>query len=428
VSRTTSLPEGIRAHRSGSLEARYGGKSLGTFSDLDAAVVARANAKMDAKAGRRVRRGTTSDPSLHDATQKAKDRIAKARAAGTIRQGTFDQKVKELRPWERGGWQAIDGDGFVICDARLSQLRAGDVVDWFETRRIAAPSFARKELFALKATLRDSAIMFGAQFDMGILSISPGKRNQRTGRALRVEVLDHFAAAFPDRLQRLPLIVGTVGMRIGEALGLRRDQVDLAYGTIFVPAAGCKEGRDKTIPLTPEEIDLLRDQLASHDSDFVFPRPRGGAYSHWSFWGKVWQPARELAAASWAAAGGAASVFDDLRPHDLRHTAATLMRRAGFDPELAALRLGHADAGWLLMTVYNHPEVDELQQQMQQVVGRGIRASLVPPTPISVASAATASPSPGDAVVIPLRRKSSEGRPVQNARTPIARPAARGSR
>lgn len=388
MSHTTPLQPGLRRLPSGKVQARFNGRSLGVYADEDKALMARKQAEIDHREGRRPRRGRSTDPTLH---AQAEGLLAAERARceqGTIRQGTFNQKAKELRPWLLGSeWTAFDVDGFPFADLRLSQLEPARIGDWYQERRGAAPEAARKELFALKATLRD-ALRYGALFDHGLLALSPGKRNRRTGRALRPDVLAHLADAFPSLLNTLPLFVGTVGLRIGEALTLERDRVDLAYGTIFIPAALCKEGRDKLIPLMPNETELLRGQLLMHDHRYVWPRLRGGCWPHWDFHGKVWQPALNLARASWVAAGGMAQDFHDLRPHDLRHTAATLMRRMDFPADLVAQRLGHADSGWLMLTVYNHPDPDELQAKMIALAGNGILGGN-PPLPPNVVPLAT---------------------------------------
>jgi len=403
----------VRCLPSGQFQARYAKRSLGTFANAEDAILARKLAEGDRRAGRPVRRRGTTDPTLDVAAGLYLQHRDRACRAGDIRTSTLGQEEKDARPWLAGTeWSARDEDGFPIPDYRVSQLTPGMIALRHDERRTVAPEAARKELFRLKAILRHVALA-GASYEPGILALSPGARSSRKGIALRLPELELFANAFPERMRSLPLFCGTVGLRIGEALSLTRDRVDLGAGTVFVPAELCKEDRDKTIPLTAEEVELLRAQLALvTTSAHVWPRPRGGAYDHWSFWGKVWDPARQLAAAATTVAGAGRQPFGDLRPHDLRHTAATLMRRAGFDAELAALRLGHADAGWLLMTLYNHPDPDDLREQMRAVVGAGIRAAaVVPAFPLS----------PGGNV-LPLPPRPTGSAPVRNSRRAAARP------
>jgi hypothetical protein len=77
--------------------------------------------------------------------------------------------------------------------------------------------------------------------------------------------------------------------------------------------------------------------------------------------------------------------------HDLRATAATLMRDAGFSKEEAAARLGHADSGQLLERIY---DVGDRRARMRRAIEtlapQGLRATLAeaPPRPSARPAAA----------------------------------------
>jgi len=47
-------------------------------------------------------------------------------------------------------------------------------------------------------------------------------------------------------------------------------------------------------------------------------------------------------------------VFEGFTFHMLRHTAGSLMARAGMDPAVASERLGHTDGGSLFLSTYRH--------------------------------------------------------------------------
>lgn len=66
--------------------------------------------------------------------------------------------------------------------------------------------------------------------------------------------------------------------------------------------------------------------------------------------------------------------FTGLTCHDLRHTAASLMRQAGMPAELVAERLGHADGGALLLRTYRHVRVGETRVALD-AIGPGLRAA-----------------------------------------------------
>ena len=119
--------------------------------------------------------------------------------------------------------------------------------------------------------------------------------------------------------------MATMGLRIGEAIALKRSHVDLASGLLHVrqsrsrgegdrPLKGratAEEGR--TVPLTDGASQALRAHLAGPVADlggYVFTAPRGGPirYTHWlkRMWNRI-----------------TAEAGVDARPHDLRHSVAT---------------------------------------------------------------------------------------------------------
>jgi integrase len=155
----------------------------------------------------------------------------------------------------------------------------------------------------------------------------------------------------------------------------------------LIPADLCKEGVDETIDLTAEEVTLLREQLLARaaGTSLVFPTKTGRPWRHYQFLRLVWYKARERAADVWREqerfAATAPTPFDGVQPHDLRATAATLMRDAGFTREQAAARLGHADTGQLLDRIY---DVGDRRARMRKAIPEfapdGLRAALAEPT------------------------------------------------
>jgi hypothetical protein len=114
--------------------------------------------------------------------------------------------------------------------------------------------------------------------------------------------------------------------------------------------------------------------------------------------------------------------FTGLTCHDLRHTAASLMRQAGMPAELVAERLGHADGGALLLRTYRHVRVGETRVALD-AIGPALRAAALLTTKRNWVrpSATPAAPNHHGAAT--------RGRNVDDAsRLPRRKPAARACR
>jgi integrase len=257
---------------------------------------------------------------------------------------------------------------------RIDQLSFVEVEDVSVERAAEHPNSAKKELELFKRGLKD-ARRRGQRFDLALLMIDPVKVAARVGVALDLDELERLASWFPEQIARFPEFCGSAALRLGEALGLTDDRVDLKAGQVFIPAAMCKERRDKTVELAAHERALLAEQLVARTpgTSIVFPRAGGrghqpGRWDKADFYTRVWYPARLAAAREWREDQGlgqwASTRFDELVPHDLRHTAISLMAAGGMRPEVIAVRVGHKDGGRLILERYRHLFPDELSAHL----------------------------------------------------------------
>lgn len=251
---------------------------------------------------------------------------------------------------------------------RLDILTVVEVEDAITARATAHPAAAKIELEWFKRALKD-AQRRGQRFDVALLAIPAVRTDGREGVALTLDELQWLGSWFPEPIARFPEIVGSVGLRLGEALSLTDDRINLDHGSLFIPARMCKEGRDKTIELAGFERVLIAQQLLTRPrgARVLFPR---GAES-WSpnyFRAAVWHPARkaisrELREKSklppWEP-----TRFDLIVPHDLRHTAVSMMAAGGMRPEVIARRVGHNDGGRLILERYRHLFPNEMAAQL----------------------------------------------------------------
>ena len=144
------------------------------------------------------------------------------------------------------------------------------------------------------------------------------------------------------------------GLRRGELLGLKWQDVDLDNGIIHVRRqVGRINGKVQEAPLKTKNayrnisigadaISILREKKEKDDnfSEYVFPSPTGGPMSPDSVLNMLH---RVLARAG----------LPEIRFHDLRHTFATLALQNGVDIKTVSGMLGHFSAGFTLDT-YAH--------------------------------------------------------------------------
>lgn len=179
-----------------------------------------------------------------------------------------------------------------------ADLTVGDVQDWMRRRlaRPSTPATVNRILAVLKRVLalavRDGRVYRNVAHEAGRL---PGERPRSRRLSLdelarlRVEMGVHW------RLAELAL---ETGMRQGVQFGLRRESVNLEAARI----------REPFVALTPRAVEILREILAEHDSEWVFPAREGSRHlDARNFCRRVFEPALERAGIA------------DFRWQDLRH-------------------------------------------------------------------------------------------------------------
>lgn len=175
-----------------------------------------------------------------------------------------------------------------------------------------------------------------------------------------------FAAASGDRLEALYVVAVTGGLRLGEILGLRWADIDWDVGTLQVrrsltrtKAKGLGFSEPKTakgrrsVALPAFAIDALRHHKARQneekmlhrdvwdDGDLIFPNEVGRPIERQNLIRRSFKLLLKKAE------------LPDVRFHDLRHTAATLLLRLGEHPKVVQERLGHATIA-VTMDIYSH--------------------------------------------------------------------------
>ncbi len=201
-------------------------------------------------------------------------------------------------------------------------------------------------------------------------------------RTWTVEEARRFlATTADDRLGALWLLMVTTGLRRGEALGVRWEDVDLDAGrlavvqTVVVASNRAYLSEPKTahgrrvVRLQPEVVAALRLRRLRQGQDRLL------VGSAWIDTGLVFTTAvggllhpRNIVRAFDLAVERAG--VPRIRIHDLRHTAATVALREGVHPKLVQEMLGHANVAITLDT-YSHASED-MHKVASERIGRAL--------------------------------------------------------
>jgi integrase len=168
-----------------------------------------------------------------------------------------------------------------------------------------------------------------------------------------------------DRFEALYVLATTAGLREGEMLGLKWEDLDFDAGTLSVrrtlSEARCgrffeapKNGKGRSIQLTRQAVEALRSHRKRQNEERL---RLGGLWEDRSlvFPAQVGTPmnAKNLTVRSFKPLLERAGLPHSVRIHDLRHTCATLLLGRGVHPKIVQELLGHATIAITLDT-YSH--------------------------------------------------------------------------
>lgn len=199
------------------------------------------------------------------------------------------------------------------------------------------------------------------------------RRQSRTWSARELQAfLQHVRS---NRLYAAYVLAATTGMRRGEVLGLRWQDVDLDTGRVSVSQTLVAVSRDvhfsepktargrRNVALDVTTRDALREhrdpQIRERESveyvdhDLVFAHEDGTALNPEAFSDAFRRQVKRAG-------------LPPIRLHDLRHTHATLALSAGVHPKVVSERLGHASVAFTL-DQYSHA-IPALQETAADLV------------------------------------------------------------
>jgi integrase len=349
--------DGTRSYRASVWSNRDRKRIRKTFPSMAAAKAWR----QDASGA--VRRGALR-PSAPITLQRAADDWLEAAESGNVRaKGGRAYKAASIRNYRR----TLRLHVLPTLGARkLSDVRKVDVQDLVDA--LVAKGF---EPTTVQCAILPLRAIYRRAVDRGDLAVSPttGVNVPKVRRArdrIQIPSLDQ-AHQLLDALElRDRALYGTAlyaGLRLGELQALKWESVNLATGVIHVEAGWDRVDREEIEPKTEDGrrkvpvAGVLRDLLLEHRMDgigegYVFGRSPGEPFAPssvykrarrawgWRKDGNAWVKAREDA-------------LEPIKPHDLRHTAASLMIAAGINAKALSVYMGHASIT-ITFDLYGH--------------------------------------------------------------------------
>jgi len=168
------------------------------------------------------------------------------------------------------------------------------------------------------------------------------KQNQLPDRILTLEEERRLLQASPPNLRNIITFAVNTGMRLGEILTLKWENVSLAHRYCLLESSITKTSKQRRVSINSEIIDMMIDMQSKKQSDYVFVNTQGKGY-------KSNPSLRNLFQFSMKRAD-----IKNFRFHDLRHTAATRMIEAGVPLFTVGQILGHSNPKTTMR--YAHPE------------------------------------------------------------------------
>ena len=232
-----------------------------------------------------------------------------------------------------------------ICRKTLNNISKLDFIQYRDERlESLAPSTVKRQMAIL------SHMFEVALNDWGLIAANPlanfqyPKATGRRERRLRKGEWEALLKAArnlknPFVAPVMQVALGTA-MRRGEILRICWSHIDWSQHTLKIPET--KNGLSRTIPLSDETVGLLADLRTNgiHADNFLFPLTANALRLNWQ---RACQRAN----------------IQDLRFHDLRHEAISVLFERGLSVPEVALISGHRDMRMLFH--YTHPLVQSVR-------------------------------------------------------------------
>lgn len=270
-------------------------------------------------------------------------------------------------------------EGTPLGKRRVVKVKPSEVQAWVSDRaKLMAPGTLRI-LVSLVSGAFDAAVLDGI---VGVtpfrkITLPEGAKEQLV--ALTVEQVDLLADSIGARYRAMVVVQSSLGLRIGELLALRVEDVDFLRRTVRIEDQIDRVTRERVPPKTPwskRTLPLLTDVAAAELSRHIAaypPTPEGLIFHTRSGLpvGHDWYNNKILVPAA-----RKAGLPEGTTSHQLRHHFASVLLKAGVPVTDVAKYLGHKTPA-LVISTYGHwiPGGEEVARKVIEAAWKAARTT-----------------------------------------------------
>ncbi|MGO8683410.1 MAG: tyrosine-type recombinase/integrase [Thermoleophilia bacterium] len=215
---------------------------------------------------------------------------------------------------------------------------------------------------ALRDAVRANLLARNPADDIELPGVGNQARDAKINAWSAAELAAFLGATKDERLHVLWHTLAMTGMRRGEALALRWDDIDLEHG--FISVSKSRVGVDGVVRETPTKSDRAR-VVQIDSATIAVLRAHAQAQleeladaaealeAHFVFTTAAGDPLVPCTVSHWFSSAVVGAALPKLSLHGLRHTHATLLLQAGVPAKIVQERLGHRSIT-ITMDIYSH--------------------------------------------------------------------------
>jgi integrase len=270
-----------------------------------------------------------------------------------------------LRKWILPRWRSY----------RLSQVKAVEVERWLKTlsfengKPLAKGSKAK--IRNIMSALYSHAIRWEFTDTNPITSVRQSAKRQSVPEVLTVEETIKLLTEIPEPFRTAVFLDGASGLRVGELLGLKWEDVDFKNNVIYIRRSIVKqkigppktEASQKPIPMNSEMAEALRlwkmKTVYNGPNDWIYASPaKNGTQPYWP---------KSIYRVYIKRAADKIGLKKRIGWHTFRHTFGTILNAHGENPKVIQELLRHANLK-VTMDTYVQAVTDEKRQAQNKVV------------------------------------------------------------